>query len=395
MAKTDVLAAFSMFDLGGNKMGYSQTELIKIRRELHQIPEIGLEEYETQRYLLAKISELSQEKLTVSTWQTGIIVKVKGAVGKRSLGWRTDMDGLPITEETGLAFASRHPGKMHACGHDCHMTIALGLLANVIEADLADDYYLIFQPAEENEAGGKLMYEAGVFDGVILDELYALHIQPSLPVGTIATKVGAFCAGDCEFRVRFKGKGGHGAYPHLSNDMIVAATQFVQQIQTIVSRNVDPLAGAVVTVASFHAGEATNVIPEIATVAGSIRSLDQEVNQLTQRRLKEIAEGIAHSFQCEVEVILDQKGYLPVINQPETTDKLMRFAEENSEVNFELAQTAMVAEDFGYLLSKFPGTMFSLGVEAPYDLHHNRMSPDERALGIAVDFVFQYFSQLS
>lgn len=376
-------------------MGYSTTELIKIRRELHQIPEIGLEEFETQKYLLAKISELPQAKLTISTWQTGIIVKVNGHTGKRALGWRTDMDGLPITEETGLPFASQHPGKMHACGHDCHMAIALGLLAKVNEADFADDCYFIFQPAEENEAGGKLMYQAGAFAGIVLDELYALHIQPSLPVGTIATKVGTFCAGDCEFYVKFKGKGGHGAYPHLSNDMIVAATHFVQQLQTIVSRNVDPLAGAVVTVASFHAGQATNVIPETAEVAGSIRSLNQEVNQLTQQRLKEMAEGVAYSFQCQVEVSLDQKGYLPVINNKLTTEKLLQFAKKTDDIIVEEAETAMVAEDFGYLLSKFPGTMFSLGVEAPYDLHHNRMSPDERALEIAVDFVFQYFSQLS
>lgn len=374
-------------------MGYSEDELIQIRRELHQLPEIGLEEFKTQAYLLAKIKALPQSKMTVTTWQTGIIVKVSGRIGKRTLGWRTDMDGLPITEETGLPFASIHPGKMHACGHDCHMTIALGLLAKVVEADLADDCYIIFQPAEENEAGGKLMYEGGAFEGIRLDELYALHIQPSLPVGTIATKVGTFCAGDCEFRIRFKGKGGHGAYPHLSNDMIIAATQFIQQLQTIVSRNVDPLAGAVVTVASFHAGEATNVIPEVAEVTGSIRSLNQEVNQLTQRRLKEIAEGIAHSFQCQVEVSLDQKGYLPVVNNQETTEKVIAFAKENREVTFVEAETAMVAEDFGYLLSKIPGTMFSLGVATPYDLHHNRMSPNEKALAIGVQFIFNYFSQ--
>lgn len=375
-------------------MGYSEAELVQIRRELHQLPEIGLEEVETQRYLLEKIRSLPQEKVTISTWQTGIIVKVKGRIGKRALGWRTDIDGLPITEETGLPFASQNKGKMHACGHDCHMAIALGLLAKLIEADFADDCYLIFQPAEENEAGGKLMYESGAFSEISLTELYALHIQPSLPVGTIATKVGTFCAGDCEFRLRFKGKGGHGAYPHLSNDMIIAATQFIQQLQTIVSRNVDPLAGAVVTVASFHAGEATNVIPEVAVVAGSIRSLNQAVNQLTQQRLTEMAEGIAQSFQCEVEVELDQKGYLPVINNTETTDKLIRFAKESPDVVFEEAETAMVAEDFGYLLSKFPGTMFSLGVDSPYELHHNRMNPDERALAIGVEFVFQYFSHL-
>lgn len=375
-------------------MGYSEAELVQIRRELHQLPEIGLEEVETHRYLLEKIRSLPQEKVTISTWRTGIIVKVKGRIGKRALGWRTDIDGLPITEETGLPFASQNKGKMHACGHDCHMAIALGLLAKLIEADFADDCYLIFQPAEENEAGGKLMYESGAFNEINLTELYALHIQPSLPVGMIATKVGTFCAGDCEFRLRFKGKGGHGAYPHLSNDMIIAATQFIQQLQTIVSRNIDPLAGAVVTVASFHAGEATNVIPEVAVVAGSIRSLNQAVNQLTQQRLTEMAEGIARSFQCEVEVELDQKGYLPVINNKETTDKLIRFAKESPDVVFEEAETAMVAEDFGYLLSKFPGTMFSLGVDSPYELHHNRMNPDERALAIGVEFVFQYFSHL-
>lgn len=375
-------------------MEYTTAELVQIRRELHQLPEIGLEEFKTQAFLLAKIADLPQEKVTISTWRTSIIVKVEGREGKRTIGWRTDIDGLPITEETGLPFKSLHEGRMHACGHDFHMTIALGLLSKVIAADFADDYYFIFQPAEENEAGGRLMDKAGCFADIQFDQLYALHIQPSLPVGTVATKIGTLCAGDCEFRVTFKGKGGHGAYPHLANDVIIVATQFVQQLQTIVSRDVDPMAGAVVTVASFHAGEATNVIPEVAEVAGSIRSLDQTVNQLTQQRLREMAKGVAQSFKCEVEVSLEQKGYLPVVNDPQLTTQLINFAKKSSDVSFTEAQIAMVAEDFGYLLNKFPGTLFWLGVESPFELHHSKMAPNEDAIAIGVAFVFDYFQQL-
>ncbi|MBE9390416.1 N-acetyldiaminopimelate deacetylase [Vagococcus salmoninarum] len=372
-------------------MTFTEEHLIKIRRDLHKIPEVGFAEFKTQAYLLAVISKLPQEKLTITPWETGLIVTVKGSQPQQAIAWRTDIDGLPITEATGLSYASQHENHMHACGHDFHMTIALGILSNVIKLDLKENYVFIFQPAEENLAGGKELYDSGILAESQLTEIYALHVQPNLPVGTVSTKEGTILAGDCEFQLTFHGKGGHGAYPHESNDMIVAASQLIQQLQTIVSRNVDPMVGAVVTVATIHAGEATNVIPETLTLSGSIRTLSQEMNQLTQQRLLEISAGIELSFQCEIDVLLDQKGYVPVVNHQKPTQAFSTFVKEQTDLAFVEAQGLMTAEDFGYYLTKIPGMLFWLGVESPYELHHNKFQPAESAIAIGVKTVTAFF----
>lgn len=369
-------------------------DLIKIRRELHQIPEIGLEEFETQHYLLGKIAELPQDKIEVKTWRTAILVRVKGSQPSKTIGWRTDIDGLPIQEATDLPFASKHLGKMHACGHDFHMTIALGLLQETVERQPKNNIVFLFQLAEENESGAQLIYDSGALDEWCPDEFYALHVQPNLPVGTIGSRAGTLFAGTCEVQVHFTGKGGHAAYPHESNDMIVAATSFVQQAQTIVSRNVNPIEGAVVTFGMFHAGSATNVIAGEAHVAGTIRTLTQDMNLLTQKRIRQLAAGIEESFECQVDIELTQKGYLPVENNAETTNKFITFMENYQEITFVETLPAMTGEDFGYLLSKIPGTMFWLGVDSPYGLHHNQFNPKEAAIDVAIKTVSAFFNEL-
>ncbi|MEI5988653.1 N-acetyldiaminopimelate deacetylase [Enterococcus termitis] len=364
-----------------------QEQLTEIRRRLHQIPEIGLEEEKTQKYLLEIITSIKTDFMEYKTWRTGIMVFVHGTNAKKTIGWRADIDGLPITEEVMSDFRSTHLGKMHACGHDFHMTIGLGLLEQLTVEQPENNYLFLFQPAEENEAGGMLMYEAGAFGSWLPDEFYGLHVNPDLPVGNITTKVGTLFAATCEVQITLKGKGGHAAFPHASNDMIVAGMSLVQQAQTIVSRNVNPVEGAVVTFGTFNAGTATNVIAGEATISGTIRTLTDEMNQLTQTRIREIGEGIAKSFNCEVDVFLDQKGYLPVINNKQLTEKFMSFMEQESNVIFEEAEIAMTGEDFGYLLSKVPGTMFWLGVDSPYGLHSAKFDPKEEALSFAVEHV--------
>ena len=196
--------------------------LIEIIRQLHQIPEIGLEEYETQKYLLAIIQELTQNKpfIQVRTWQTGILVYLAGSQGQKTIGWRTDIDGLPIEESTDLPYASKN-GRMHACGHDIHMTVALGLLEKMSESQPRDNLLFLFQPAEENEAGGKLMYDAGAFEKWLPDEFYGLHVRPDLKVGDIATNQHTLFAGTCEVELSFIGTGGHAAFPHTANDALL------------------------------------------------------------------------------------------------------------------------------------------------------------------------------
>ena len=365
--------------------------LIEIRRQLHQIPEIGLEEYETQKYLLAIIQELTQNKpfIQVRTWQTGILVYLAGSQGQKTIGWRTDIDGLPIEELTDLPYASKN-GRMHACGHDIHMTVALGLLEKMSESQPRDNLLFLFQPAEENEAGGKLMYDAGAFENWLPDEFYGLHVRPDLKVGDIATNQHTLFAGTCEVLVTFKGKGGHAAFPHEANDALVAASYFITQVQTIVSRNVDPIQGGVVTFGSFHAGTTNNVIAETAEVYGTIRTLTQEMSLLIQKRVRQIAEGVAASFGMEVDIMLKQGGYLPVENNPALAKELMAFFDASPAVNLIDCLPAMTGEDFGYLLSKVPGVMFWLGIDTPYALHHPKMSPNEEALAFAVSEIGKF-----
>lgn len=369
------------------KRGKKMSELnpfIAIRRELHKIPEIGLEEFETHDYLMEKINALPQEHLEIKTWNTAIVVRVKGTVGERTIGWRTDIDGLPVNEDTELPFKSVHEGRMHACGHDMHMSIALGLLTYFSQHPGKDHLVFLFQPAEENECGGKLVYDYGLLNEWMPNEFYALHVQPELPVGTIGTRAGTLFAGTCRIKAEFIGKSGHAAYPQESNDMIVAASQFVNQLQTIVSRSVNPVEGAVITIGTFHAGTTENVISGTACLTGTIRTLTPEMSELMIQRVKQVASGIEASYQCKIDLTLIQGGYLPVVNAQQETAEFIQFMDQNPAVHLVISPTAMIGEDFGYLLNKVPGTMFWLGVDSPYGLHHAKMNPKEEAIPFAI-----------
>ena len=362
-------------------------DLIATRRALHQIPELGMEEFKTHAFLMETIEGLLQDCSfsQVRTWETGILVYLTGSAPQKTIGWRTDIDGLPIVEETGLDFKSLQPDRMHACGHDFHMTIALGLLEKMAEQQLKNNLLFLFQPAEENLAGGMLMYEAGAFGDWLPDEFYGLHVRPDLKVGQMATNRATLFAGTCEVKIRFTGKGGHAAFPHTANDALVAASYFVTQVQSVVSRNVDPIEGAVVTFGSMHAGTTNNVITETAFLHGTIRALTQSMSLLVQKRVREIAEGIALSFGVDLEIELNPSGYLPVENNPQLADELMTYFEQVDGVEMIDCPPAMTGEDFGYLLNKVPGVMFWLGVDTPYPLHNPRLSPKEEVLPFAVD----------
>lgn len=370
-------------------------DLIATRRALHQIPEIGMEEFKTHAFLLETIDSILQncQFAQVRTWKTGILVYLIGYEPDKTVGWRTDIDGLPIVEETGLDFKSLHPDRMHACGHDVHMTIALGLLEKMVEQQPKNNLLFLFQPAEENLAGGMLMYEAGAFGDWLPDEFYGLHIRPDLKVGQLATNRSTLFAGTCEVKLRFIGKGGHAAFPHTANDALVAASYFVTQVQSVVSRNVDPIEGAVVTFGSMHAGTTNNVIAETASLHGTIRALTQEMSLLVQKRVREVAEGIARSFGVDMEIELNPSGYLPVENNPELANDLMTYFDAMDGVEMIECAPAMTGEDFGYLLHKVPGVMFWLGVDTPYPLHNPHLSPKEEVLPFAVDKLGQFLKR--
>lgn len=372
----------------------SEEKLIDIRRRLHKIPEIGLQEQQTQKLLLDEIEGIKTAYMEVRTWRTGILVFIHGYSPEKTIGWRADIDGLPIYEEVDSLFKSKHEGYMHACGHDFHMTIALGILEKVSKKQPRNNFLFLFQPAEENESGGMLMYEDGAFGEWLPDEFYGLHVNPDLPVGTITTRIGTLFAATCEIHVTFKGKGGHAAFPNESNDMIIAATNYIQQVQTIVSRNVNPVEGAVITFGTFNAGTTNNVIAGEAKITGTIRTLTEEMNQLTQKRVQEVAKGIAVSFNCETTVFLDQKGYVPVVNDHQTTCKIIDFLKQEESVSFQEAPVAMTGEDFGYLLSKIPGTMIWLGVDSSYGLHSAKFEPNEAALLFGVETIGKFLLSL-
>jgi N-acetyldiaminopimelate deacetylase len=372
-------------------MTVSLDKWIEIRRQLHQIPEPGYLEEKTQAFLLSQLSKLPN--IEIKTWKTGIIVKVKGLAPRKRIGFRTDMDGLPIQEETGYEFQSIHPGYMHACGHDLHMTIALGMVHHFAYHPVKDDLIFIFQPAEEGPGGAEPMMASSEFQAWKPDMIFALHIAPEYPVGTIATRPGILFANTSEIHIELNGKSGHAAYPHQTNDMVVAATQLFTQLQTVISRNVNPLDAAVLTVGKLIAGTKENIIAGRAELNGTIRTLSLDTMKKLQQRVKDIVQGIGTSFQCEA-ILNWGMQYVDVTNHKEITAQFMDWVDKKTEYQLVECREAMTGEDFGYFLKEIPGFLFWLGVDTPYGLHHSKITPDERAIGVGMDTMIRYMEEL-
>jgi N-acetyldiaminopimelate deacetylase len=363
---------------------------VELRRKLHRIPEPGFAEFKTQRLLLDYISGLPQDRMSVRTWRTGILVYLKGTNPKKRFGYRADMDGLPIAEETSYPFRSEHQGFMHACGHDLHMAIALGVVTHFAEHPMEDDLVVLFQPAEEGPGGALPMLQSAELSDWMPDHIVALHIAPEYPVGTIATKPEILFANTSELFIDLIGKGGHAAFPHTANDMIVAAAQLINQLQTIVSRNVNPLDSAVVTIGRLEAGTKQNIIAEKARLEGTIRTLSARSMSSVKERIEAIVRGIETSFSCQAAIDYGA-NYRQVYNDPALTREFMDWLRQSDTVKLVECTEAMTGEDFGYFLEKIPGFMFWLGVDTPYGLHHAKIEPDERAIDLAIDTVSRYF----
>ena len=363
-------------------------QLVKIRRDLHQIPELALHEHQTQKYLLQIIGNFTQKYIEVRTCPelpTAILVRVKGSKPQKTIGYRADIDGLPIEEKTALPFTSQTQGQMHACGHDIHMTVALGILDYFCEHQPQDNLLFFFQPAEESESGGKKAYEAGIFTGKWRPvEFFALHVTPDLPTGTIGCRLGTLFAGTTEINIDLYGKDGHAAYPQQANDMVVAAASLIEQIQTIISRSIDPIASGVITIGKIRAGTVRNAIVGHAHLEGTIRGLTQKMIERIDQRLRDVTHGIAQSFNAKVDLQLNQGGYWPVENDPQITSEFINYMKENPQIDYQEMQPAMTGEDFGYLLAQIPGTMFWLGVNDNSQLHSATFNPHEDAIVIGI-----------
>ena len=368
----------------------SMPELVAIRRDLHAHPELGLEEVRTSDIVARELASYGYT-VTRGLAKTGLVATLTNGTSRRSVGIRADMDALPIHEETGLDYASTIPGKMHACGHDGHTTMLLGAAKAIAERRNFDGtVHLIFQPAEENFGGAKIMVEEGLFDRFPCDAVFALHNEPGLPFGQFALKEGPIMAAVDEARITVNGVGGHGAEPQETSDPIVAGASIVMALQTIVSRNIHPLDPTVVTVGAFHSGSASNVIPSRAEIVVGIRSFDPDVRDELERRIRLVAERQAESYGMTASVAY-QRSYDATINHKAETDFVRdlatRFAGADKVVD--LARPFMGSEDFAYMIKERPGTYFFLGAKSSENdrsLHHPGYNFNDDLLPIGAAF---------
>ncbi|THV22547.1 amidohydrolase [Peteryoungia ipomoeae] len=365
-------------------------EVRATRHHLHQFPEIGLSEFKTSDYVAERLTAMGYE-VTRGLAKTGVVATLKNGSSSRSIGIRADFDALPIHEETGLPYASQIPGMMHACGHDGHTAMLLGAAKLLAERRNFDGViHLIFQPAEENFGGARIMIEDGLFDRFPCDAVFALHNDPDIPFGKFALRAGPIMAAVDECKITVNGRGGHGAEPQSTADPIVCGASIIMALQTIVSRNIHPLDPTVVTVGGFHAGAASNVIPERAEMVLSIRSFDSAVRDQLESRIRAVAEGQAASYGMGVTIDYE-RGYDPTINHQAETDFVRDVAISfaGADQVFDMARPMMGSEDFGYMLAKRPGSYFFLGTQRTPDdppLHHPRYDFNDDILPIGTSF---------
>lgn len=374
-----------------------QPSLVEWRRSLHQRPELGFQENLTSAFIAQKLQAWGIDHQTAIA-KTGLVATIKGTGetelnSAKVLAIRADMDALPIQEENEVPYKSQHPGKMHACGHDGHTAIALGTAYYLSQhrQNFAGTVKIIFQPAEEGPGGAQPMIEAGVLTNPDVDAIIGLHLWNQLPLGTVGVRSGALMAATEGFRCTIMGKGGHGAIPHQTIDSIVVASQIVNALQTIVSRNIDPIQSAVVTVGEFHAGTAINVIADTAKIGGTVRYFNPALGEFLPPRIEQIIAGVCQSHGARYEFDY-WRQYPATINNPKIAELVRSVASEVVETPLGIVPECqtMGAEDMSFFLQAVPGCYFFLGSANPtlnldYPHHHPRFNFDETALGMGVE----------
>lgn len=336
-------------------------EAVSWRRHLHQRPELGFEEHETSSFIAARLTEWGYQ-VHAGYGKTGLVGTLKKGTSQRAIGIRADIDALPIAEQSGVPYASRTPGKMHACGHDGHIAMALSAARAATRSDFDGSVHFIFQPAEENEGGGRAMVEDGLFRDLPMDRIFGLHNWPALELGQLVARDDRMMAAFGTFEIKVTGRGSHGAMPHEGADPIVAASQIVSALQAIASRNISPLESAVVSVTQIHGGDAWNVIPEEVVIKGTTRWFEESVGAKIKDRIAAIASRVAESFECTAS--LDYVSRYPAtINDPESARIVRQSAVSLPEITVVDAQPSMAAEDFAFMLREKPGCYFWLGAK--------------------------------
>jgi amidohydrolase len=368
-----------------NRLAEMQDEIAAWRQDLHEHPELMYDVHRTAATVAAKLRDFGCDEVVEGIGRTGVVGVIKGRADARGhvVGLRADMDALPILEATGLPYASKTPGKMHACGHDGHTAMLLGAAKYLCETRNFDGRVaVIFQPAEEGGAGGEAMVKDGLITRFGIKEIYGMHNSPGLPIGQFSIKPGPFYAATDTFTVHLRGKGGHAAYPHRSIDTTVMACQTVMALQTIASRNADPLLSIVVSVTSIRSDtEAWNVIPERVELRGTVRTFDPDLRKLAQDRFRALVEGTVAGFGGSVEIDW-RVGYPAMINAAHETAIAAEVAER---VAGKAAVDAncpaiMGGEDFAYMLEACPGAYIQVGNGDTAEVHHPEYNFNDEAI---------------
>ena len=362
--------------------------IVEKRRAIHRHPELMYEEFETSRLVQSTLSDLGieYEKDIAVTGVVGVVGNGEGPC----IALRADMDALPIHEEADVDFRSEIDGKMPACGHDCHTAMLLGA-ARVLkdnESEINGTIKLIFQPAEEGGAGGKMMRDQGVLEDPDVEQIFGLHVSDKLPTGTLASKEGTLLAATSSIKILVSGNGGHAAMPHLTSDPVVTGSKIVVELQTLISRELDPLESGVISITMANAGSATNVIPSSMELQGTIRSLTSEGISRLQQRVIEVAEGIAIANRCTAEVTFPGNDFPPTVNDGECWELgKISAGEILGEESVSEMGSIMGGEDFSYYTQVVPGCFSFLGVGNPeigavFGVHHPKFKVDEDALSL-------------
>jgi amidohydrolase len=360
------------------------------RREIHQNPELMYDVEGTAKFVADRLRGFGCDEVKTAIGRTGVVGVIRGAKGSssRAIGLRADMDALPIEEETNLPYRSKIPSKMHACGHDGHTAMLLGAAQRLAQTrDFAGDAIVIFQPAEEGGAGAMAMINDGLMDGFGIEEVYGMHNMPTLPVGSFRLRKGATMASADEITITVEGRGGHAAMPHHGVDPVVIGAQIVVALQTIASRNIDPLDSCVVSITRFQAGTANNIIPQSAWLNGTVRTLKAATRDAVEKRIHEIASGLAAAGGGTARVEY-RRGYPPTVNHPAQTDFAAGVARKvagDAHVDAN-APPEMGAEDFSFMLEARPGAFIFIGNGDSAKLHHPSYDFNDEALPYGMSY---------
>jgi len=357
-----------------NRVADLHQEVAGWRRDLHAHPELGFDVHRTAGIVADKLKAFGCDEIISGIGRTGVVGVIRGskAQSDKVIGLRADMDALPIEELTGLPYRSTVPGKMHACGHDGHTAMLLAAAKYLAETrNFSGTAVVIFQPAEEGDGGGREMVKDGLMERFGIAEVYGMHNVPDLPVGAFAIRSGPMLAAADKLRIEIEGKGTHAAKPHLGVDTVLVGAQIINQLQSIVARNVDPLDSAVVSICAFKAGETHNVVPQSALLLGTTRTLRAETRDLVQRRVTQVVEGTARLYGAKAKLTYE-RGYPVTVNHARETDFAVKVASEIAGADRVDADAPpiMGSEDFSFMLNERPGAMIFVGNGDTAGLHH-------------------------